>query len=228
MVASIVASIVATIGATIGAIASRYSPPVDGKPDDSTGSPWSGIATVPNFITLVRLCCLPIFLWLLLGRDDRAAAAWLLGGLGATDWVDGWVARRFDQVSEFGKMFDPTADRLLFLVAIVAIMIDGSAPIWFCVLVLLREALFGATVAVLTLFFGMARFDVTRLGKWATFLLMFAFPGFVMGESTMFFDEFFTVSAWILGPIGLTLSWYTAFGYVPDIRRSLARGRDGD
>jgi len=182
---------------------------------------------VPNLITLLRLGCLPIFLWLLLGRDDRAAAAWLLGGLGATDWVDGWVARRFDQVSEFGKMFDPTADRLLFLVAIVAIMIDGSAPLWFCVLVLIREALFGALVAVLTLFFQMARFDVTRLGKWATFLLMFAFPGFVMGESTMVADDFFTVFAWAVGPVGLVLSWYTAFTYLPEIRRALAAGRGG-
>lgn len=183
------------------------------------------MATVPNLITLLRLCCLPVFLWLLLGRDDRAAAAWLLGGLGATDWVDGWVARRFDQVSEFGKMFDPTADRLLFLVAIVAILVDGSAPAWFCVLVLVREAAFGALVAVLTLFFGMQRFDVTYLGKWATFLLMFAFPGFVMGESTMVGDEFFTVAAWIIGPVGLALSWYTAFKYLPEIRRALAAGR---
>ncbi|MFM8529306.1 MAG: CDP-alcohol phosphatidyltransferase family protein [Ilumatobacteraceae bacterium] len=188
-------------------------------------SVWSGVATVPNLITLLRLCCLPVFLWLLLGRDDRAAAAWLLGGLGATDWVDGWVARRFDQVSEFGKMFDPTADRLLFLVAIVAILVDGSAPAWFCVLVLVREAAFGALVAVLTLFFGMQRFDVTYLGKWATFLLMFAFPGFVMGESTMVGDEFFTVAAWIIGPVGLALSWYTAFKYLPEIRRALAAGR---
>jgi cardiolipin synthase len=186
---------------------------------------WSGVATVPNLITLLRLCCLPVFLWLLLGRDDRAAAAWLLGGLGATDWVDGWVARRFDQVSEFGKMFDPTADRLLFLVAIVAILVDGSAPAWFCVLVLVREAAFGALVAVLTLFFGMQRFDVTYLGKWATFLLMFAFPGFVMGESTMVGDEFFTVASWIIGPVGLALSWYTAFKYLPEIRRALAAGR---
>lgn len=182
----------------------------------------SDIATWPNFITLLRLGCLPIFLWLLLGRDDRLAAALLLGGLGATDWVDGWVARRFDQVSEFGKMFDPTADRLLFMVAVLAIMFDGSAPWWFCVLVLVREIGFGVTVAVLTVFYDLPRFDVTYLGKWATFVLMFVFPGFVMGESTISFDEFFTVFAWTAGPIGLALSYYTALAYVPTIRRNLA------
>ena len=82
----------------------------------------------PDLITLIRLLCLPLFLYLLFGRDNRAAAAWLLGGLGATDWVDGYLARRLGQVSEFGKKFDPTVDRLLFIVAIVAIIIDGAGP----------------------------------------------------------------------------------------------------
>ena len=50
-----------------------------------------GLWTWPNLITLIRLACLPIFLWLLLGRDDRASAGWLLLALGGTDWVDGWV-----------------------------------------------------------------------------------------------------------------------------------------
>jgi cardiolipin synthase len=158
--------------------------PATGLGDLDSGQRVWGIWTWPNFITLIRLCCLPIFLWLLLGRDDRAAAAWILLGLGATDWVDGWVARRFNQVSEFGKMFDPTADRLLFIVGLIAIMIDGSAPLWFCLLVMIREVLFGGTVAILTLFFKMERFDVTYLGKWATFLLMGVFPAFVMSEST--------------------------------------------
>lgn len=184
-------------------------------------SPSRGIATWPNLITLIRLLCLPLFVWLLLGRDDRAYAAWLLGLLGATDWVDGWIARRFDQVSEFGKIFDPTADRLMFIVAIVCIMIDGSAPWWFCVAVLLREVTFGTTVAVLKLFFGMERFDVTYLGKWATFLLMFTFPGFVMGESALGIRAFFEAFAWVAGPIGLALSYYTAIAYIPTIRRSM-------
>lgn len=186
------------------------------------GSPWSDLATWPNLITFVRLSCLPVFLWLLFGRDDRQAAAWLLGALGATDWVDGWVARRFDQVSEFGKVFDPTADRLLFMVAIVAILVDGSAPAWICVLVLVREVVFGGTVALLTLFAGMQRFDVTYLGKWATFILMFTFPGFLMGESDMPIAGAFTVAAWIIAPVGLALSYYTAVAYVPTIRRSLS------
>lgn len=195
-----------------------------GTATDSGERVW-GLWTWPNLITLIRLCCLPIFLWLLLGRDDRAAAAWILLGLGATDWVDGWVARRFHQVSEFGKMFDPTADRLLFIVGLVAIMIDGSAPLWFCLLVFVREVLFGGTVAILTLFFKMERFDVTYLGKWATFLLMGVFPAFVMSASGIRFHEFFAAAAWVAGPIGLALSYYTAWLYIPTIRANIKQRR---
>ena len=181
--------------------------------------------TAPNAFTLLRLLCLPVFLWLLFAQDERFGAAILLGTLGATDWVDGWLARRFRQTSEFGKMFDPTVDRLLFFVGIIGIIVDGSAPVWFCWIVLVREVVFGGTVAVATLFFGMERFDVTWWGKTATFLLMFAFPGFMLGASGIVLDDAFQVASWVVGIPGAILSWYTAIVYVPVIRRSLGSGR---
>jgi cardiolipin synthase len=181
--------------------------------------------TVPNAFTLARLLCLPLFLYLLLGRDNRAGAAWLLGGLGATDWVDGYLARRLGQVSEFGKKFDPTVDRLLFIVALVAIIADDAAPRWFCIAVLVREVVVGVSIAVATVAFHMARFDVTWLGKTATFLLMFAIPGFVLGASDFPGHGGFLVVAWVLGIPGLALSYWTALGYIPEIRRGVAAGR---
>lgn len=181
--------------------------------------------TIPNLFTLARLCCIPLFLWLLFGRDNRAGAAWLLGGLGATDWVDGWLARRLGQTSEFGKIFDPTADRLLFIVAVTGIIIDGAAPLWFAWAVVVREVLFGGAVAVATLFFGMKRFDVTWLGKLATFLLMFALPGFMLGSSDIAGHQGFQIASWILGIPGLILSYYTAISYIPTIRASIRAGR---
>ena len=86
------------------------------------------ILTVPNAITLVRLACLPLFVWLLLSADNALLAGALLGALGATDWVDGWYARKFHQISTFGKVFDPVVDRLLFFVSIIAIISAGAAP----------------------------------------------------------------------------------------------------
>ena len=121
--------------------------------------------TIPNLFTLARLLCLPLFLYLLFGRDNPAGAAWLLGALGATDWVDGYLARRLGQVSEFGKMFDPTVDRLLFIVATIAIIIDDAAPLWFCWAVVAREVFVGGMMVIATLVFHMERFDVSWWGK---------------------------------------------------------------
>ncbi|HSB86711.1 MAG TPA: CDP-alcohol phosphatidyltransferase family protein [Ilumatobacteraceae bacterium] len=182
--------------------------------------------TLPNVFTFLRLCCIPLFLYLLFGRDNRAGAAWLLGGLGATDWVDGWLARRFNQTSEFGKAFDPTTDRLLLIVAITGIIIDGSAPLWLAWAVVVREILVGGAIAIATVAFSMKRFDVLWLGKTATFLLMFSFPSFVLGASDFPFHQGFRVFAWIFGIPGLILSYYTAVLYVRSIRAGLREGRE--
>jgi cardiolipin synthase len=195
----------------------------------TTARPAAGevdtLLTLPNLFTLVRLLCLPLFLYLLLWRDNQAAAAFLLVGLGATDWVDGYLARRLGQVSEFGKKFDPTVDRLVFIVALLAIIADDAAPRWFCIAVLVRELLVGGAVAIATVFFSMARFDVTFLGKTATFLLLGAVPAFVLGSSDFPGHDWFTALGWILGIPGLAQSWYTAIRYIPEIRRSVALGR---
>lgn len=185
----------------------------------------SGIWTIPNAFTLLRLLCLPVFLYVLFEMDDRAAAAWILGALGATDWVDGYLARRLGQVSEFGKVFDPTVDRLMFVVAITAIIIDGSIPLWFALAVLVREVAVGSMMAVATVVYKMPRIDVTYWGKLATFLLMFAVPGFLMGNSDITGAVGFEVLAWLLGIPGLVLSYWTAIAYIPQVRNAVATGR---
>src|SRR5690606_35070923 len=140
------------------------------------------VLTVPNAISIGRLLCVPVFLWLLFGRDDRAGAAVLLAFLGATDWVDGSIARRFDQVSTIGKVLDPVADRVLLIVGVGAIVIDGSVPLVIAILVLAREGVIAVgTLAIAAL--GARRIDVTWEGKAGTFGLLFAFPLFLAGES---------------------------------------------
>ena len=181
--------------------------------------------TVPNLITLIRLLLLPVFVWVLFGLPSRQLAAWMLGALAATDWVDGYLARRLGQTSEFGKKFDPTVDRLWFVVAIVAIVINDSIPLWFAAAVLFREIAVGVAVVVATLAFGMERFDVTFLGKTATFLLMFSIPGVLMANSSAPFPAFWTAAAWGFGIPGLILSYYTGFAYIPKIRDGIRAGR---
>jgi cardiolipin synthase (CMP-forming) len=200
---------------------------IETAPAPAAETSTHGVLTIPNLFTLLRLACLPLFLYLLLGRNNRAAAAWLLGGLGATDWVDGYLARRLGQVSDFGKIFDPTVDRLLFIVAVAGIIVDGGAPLWFCWAIVIREVLVGAMMAIATLAFHMPRLDVSWWGKLATFLLMFAVPGFLLGASDFPGHAGFQVAAWIVGIPGLVLSWITAVAYVPRVRAAIAAGRHG-
>jgi cardiolipin synthase len=184
----------------------------------------SRVLTLPNVITIVRLSCLPLFLWLLFAQEDRAAAAWLLAALGATDWVDGYLARHMHQESELGKILDPVADRLLFLVGAGGIMVDGSVPLWFAITVLVREVLVGATTLVLAAL-GARRIDVTWFGKAGTFGLMIAFPLFLASHSDLSWADTAGVLAWVAGIPGLALSLYAAALYVPLARQALADGR---
>ena len=184
-----------------------------------------GLFTVPNAVTLVRLAGLPVFLYLLFGRDDRSSAALLLAAIGATDWLDGYLARRLHQVSTFGKVLDPTADRLVFLVGAVALLIDGSVPRWFAIATLVREG-FVAVVALALAAAGARRIDVTFVGKSATMGLLMAYPLFLAGESDIFFHSPGRVAAWIIGVPSLILSYYAAAGYAPLARAALDSRRE--
>ena len=185
------------------------------------------ILTIPNVLSVIRLLCVPVFLWLLFSADEPLAAAWLLAALGATDWVDGYIARHFNQVSNLGKILDPVADRILLLTAVVALMIDGAVPVGVAVLSLVREGL--VTIAVLVLAaLGAKRIDVTWYGKAGTFAVMFAFPLFLLGSvDDGPWSTFGQVAAWCCAIPGLILGYIALAAYVPLAIRALRDGRDG-
>lgn len=202
-------------------LAASYS---EGGRSARPGTVGRRVLTIPNLLSLGRLSCIPLFVYLLFGRHNRAAAAWVLGVLGMTDWVDGHIARRFNQVSELGKVLDPVADRLLLLVGVAAILVDRSAPLWFGAAVLVREAaVSGAGLVLATL--GARRIDVTWWGKAGTFAMMFAFPFWLGGRSTLSYAPFLDWAAWVFGLPGLVLSYYAAWRYVPRGLEALHQGR---
>jgi cardiolipin synthase (CMP-forming) len=182
------------------------------------------IFTVPNVITMVRLLCIPLFLWLLFGAHRQTAAAILLAVLGATDWIDGFVARRYGQVTTFGKVLDPTADRILVGTAVISILIYGAVPLWFGIATIAREVLVSAMVLLLAAL-GAARIDVLWVGKAGTFGLMFAYPTFLLGDGTASWQEPIRVIAWVTGLVGLALAWWAAGSYIAPARRALSEGR---
>jgi cardiolipin synthase len=187
------------------------------------------ILTVPNLITLVRLLCIPVFLWLLFAQDARAWAALLLAFLGATDWVDGYVARHFHQVSTLGKAFDPIVDRLLLIVGVLSIIVADGCPRWFGLVVVIREVILSAWVVGITAL-GAKRMDVTWYGKAGTFGMMVAFPAFLASSDTGLSDTARTVLeviAWGAAIPGLACSMIAFVGYFPMGMQALREGRAG-
>lgn len=180
------------------------------------------ILTWPNAITFARLLCIPVFLWLLFARDNRAAAAWLLAFLGSTDWVDGWVARRFDQTSEFGKLFDPAVDRAMFLVAIPSLLLVDALSWVIAAIVLVREV-WVSFEAIRLDRLGLEALDVTFEGKTGAFLLMFGFPMFLGATSTLSYAGLLGWLAWVFAVPGVIFGVYSLLlQYRPEARKRIA------
>jgi cardiolipin synthase (CMP-forming) len=198
--------------------------------DSSSGTrggpeePLDRILTVPNAITTLRLACVPLFCWLLFGAHRQSASAVLLAVLGATDFLDGYAARRWGQVSRIGKILDPTADRILVATAVISVTVQGAVPIWFAVATIAREAIVSGTVVLLGVL-GAERIDVLWVGKAGTFGLMFAYPAFLLAHGTSGWQHPIEVLAWVGGVAGLALAWIAAFLYIPTARVALSAGR---
>ncbi|HQU25415.1 MAG TPA: CDP-alcohol phosphatidyltransferase family protein [Acidimicrobiales bacterium] len=188
-----------------------------------------GWATWPNAVTGVRLLAIPVYLFLVLATDHRAIAAWLLGVLGATDWVDGYLARRLHQVSALGKVLDPTADRILVVAGLVSVAVVGAVPWWFAGLTLAREVIVSAVTLVIAAL-GARRIDVLWWGKVSTFALMTTYPLFLLCSNPHHaaltgWQRDGRVAGYVLGVLGLALAWVVAAGYVGPARRALIEGR---
>ncbi|HEV2428186.1 MAG TPA: CDP-alcohol phosphatidyltransferase family protein [Acidimicrobiales bacterium] len=188
----------------------------------------AGWRTWANLVTLGRLALIPVFLYLLFGTGHRALAAWLLGALGATDWVDGFLARRLGQVSKVGKVIDPVADRVLVITGLVAVAAAGAVPWWFAGLTLAREVIVSGMTLVLAAL-GAARIDVLWWGKVSTFALMWTYPLFLLASNAhralAAWQRVGRDVAWVTGGIGLTLAWIVLAGYVAPAREALRSGR---
>jgi cardiolipin synthase len=186
------------------------------------------VFTVPNLISVVRLAFVPVFLWLLWAEDRPVAAAALFAVLGATDWIDGYIARRFDQGSELGKILDPTADRVLLVAGALALLLEGLpvAVDVMLVIILVREVLIAAVTVGLALA-GARRIDVVWAGKAGTLAIMFALPMFLAAEYVTNdpLRALLAFGGWCFSISGIALGYYAAMKYLPAARVALREGR---
>jgi len=200
------------------------APDCDGDSTATTTTADEGldrIWTIPNLLSVGRLALLGVFLWLLFGRHERILADVVLAVTGATDFLDGFVARRLHQVTTLGKVLDPTADRIVLAVGVIAIAAYGAVPWWLAGVVLGRELLVSAAVLVLAAM-GTRRIDVLWVGKAGTFGLMGCFPLFLLSDTTANWGRTLHDVTWVLMAPALAFSFAAAAAYVPLARRALA------
>ncbi len=143
--------------------------------------PGRRVWTVPNALSVLRLAGVPLFLWLLLGphADGWALAVLIVSGF--TDWADGVLARKLDQLSALGALLDPLADRLYILASLLGLVLRHVIPWWLAVIVIGRDLVLLTTVPGLRRR-GMTALPVHYLGKAATFNLLYAFPLLLLGS----------------------------------------------
>jgi cardiolipin synthase len=177
------------------------------------------IVTIPNLISFMRLAAIPVFWWLLLGEDNVAAAT-ISALIACTDWVDGYLARRLNQVSKLGKTLDPVADRLMIASALVAGLIADIVPPVIGIPLIVREVYMALVTFALVSRKG-GTLEVRRLGKIATFLVYSSLGWFYMA-SIPFLEWLTRPLAWGAGIAGLALYWTTAFQYTGDARRVMS------
>jgi cardiolipin synthase len=215
----------ATEGTDEGAAGAGTVEPETVEPE--TGEPGADrVLTVPNAFTMVRLVCIPIFVVLVAssGRRHWEAAAYLLAAVGATDWVDGQLARRLHQVSSVGKVLDPLADRLLLVVGALTIIAVGAVPLWIALVFLLREVVVAAGFLYVAARGG-RRMDVSFLGKAATFALMCALPLFLLGHAPVSWHEVPEALGLVASVPAVFFGWYSTISYVPVARALVAEVR---
>jgi cardiolipin synthase (CMP-forming) len=181
------------------------------------------VLTIPNLISLVRVLALPfVYLDIVGGNEGRALV--VLGVIASTDWVDGYIARRFDQVSRIGKLFDPISDRLLIIVVGIAMVVGGIIPLWALLVLVARDlvVLLGGAVLLLR---DLAPPPVTDLGKAATFGLMFILTTFLFAAA--FDSAQLHQAAWV-GLLCFTLLYYLSAGqYAVATISTLRQSADG-
>ena len=167
------------------------------------------ILNVPNTISMVRLALIPLFVWLLIGADELVWGGWLLFIIASTDWVDGYLARRLDQVTEFGKLLDPVADRMAVVASVGAGWWVDALPNWFVIILILRETIVAIGAGYVGLRGG-GKIDVRIIGKRATFGIYSAITWFILAKGYDF--EWLQVLASFTAIISLTM-YYIALGY---------------
>jgi cardiolipin synthase len=189
----------------------------------AAGQPVDRVLTLPNALSALRLVLVPVFFWLVLSHRDGWALVVLFVS-GFTDYFDGVLARRFNQVSRLGQLLDPAADRLYILATLVGLAWRGVVPWWLLALIVVRDVLLSLTIPLLARY-GYGPLPVHFLGKAATFNLLYAFPLLLLAQIGGPLAETALVVGWAFAWWGTGLYWWAGWLYLRQVREVVGAAR---
>ena len=173
---------------------------------------------VPNILTAARIVMVPIFAWVLLAYPQDPTMRWVATGIFlvaiATDALDGNIARKYNLVTDFGKLWDPIADKALTGMAFVGLSILAELPWWITVIILVRE--WGITI----LRWAIIKYGVmaaNRGGKLKTVMQSVALAMFLPG--LQFMPAVWDVVAWIAMILAFVLTVLTGLDYLREANK---------
>ena len=181
--------------------------------------------TIPNVISFVRLATVPVFVWLFVsGRENAGVILYAAGAW--TDFLDGYIARRTNSVSELGKLLDPLADRIFIAALVIALVVRDTMPWWVAVAVLGRDLL------VLSLFPYLERRKIARIavnwtGKTATAFLFAGLTMLAVSETTLVGSDHLAGPGLAFTLIGAALYWAAGYLYAREAWAKLQALKEG-
>lgn len=179
------------------------------------------VLTIPNMLSIVRLCLLPVFLWLILVVEADGLAVAVLMFMGISDYLDGYLARRLNQASRLGEILDPVADRLYILAAVIGLGLREIVPLWFVLILPARDLFLWGLVPLLRTR-GYSALPVHFLGKAATAALLYAFPLLLLGNGESSLEVGARVLGWAFAIWGVGMYWWAGVLYAWQVRTLLA------
>ena len=179
--------------------------------------------TVPNLLSMLRLALVPVFLVLLI-NEKFVLAICTLALASLTDFLDGYLARRWNQITRLGQLLDPAADRLYIFSTLVGLAFVGQIPVWIVVVIFARDAMLAVAYVVLANF-GYGPLPVHYLGKTATFALLYSFPLLLMAKIWIEAASVLMPIAWAFALWGVGLYWWAGAVYLRQVRQVISNAR---
>ena len=168
--------------------------------------------TIPNALTALRGLGVPLFIWLALDLHSDGWAIFVLAIGGITDYLDGKLARMWNQTSRFGELADPAIDRIYILATLIVLYLRDALPLWVIIALLGRDLILGIVTIALTRN-GLPPLKVTYIGKAATFNLLYAFPLLLLALSDSVAGTLAYIFGWAFAIWGIALYLFTGVSY---------------